>query len=353
MGSAGNENGDPAEIGFGALRGRTLAPTGPKGPWKGLSPRSGSRGVDRLDMAILGELRLEPFMGKPRERSPWRPSWLAPRVGATERLVKDRLRRLKLSGFLAGFEVFPNLAALGFASRSYAFGLRSRREKQALLSGARDLEGYLGHIDFLTPWVHVTLADRGGPDRERKQRLLVRLAGGQEPSATFVEPAFPIARAPSALDWRLLRALRGDARRSPVALGRHLHASPRTVQRRLDRLARDGAFDTCVRLGPNAFDHMLLCTVVLRLDRKRPVETVKALHRGLYADAWSFCDAGDPRAGQHTDLVAAPRSPSEIQAFLREAEQLEGVIEAEGHVVSSLHWDPAWLDEQIDARARP
>lgn len=311
---------------------------------------AGSRAVDKLDVAILRELRVEPFMGDPRDPTPWRPSWLAPRVGAPARLVKDRLRRIREDKLVEAFEVFPNLSHFGFSSRSFGFRVTSRAEKRRVLDGARDMEGYLGHIDFLTNWLHVTLAHRGVPDGERKRNTLVRLASGNSPVATFDEPAWPVRGAPSPLDWRLLAALRGDARRPRSTLARQLHVTARTVQRRLDRLAQDGVFDTFARLRPEAFDRLLFCVVLVHLDPKQAAAAIGALHSGLYADAWSRCDAGDPVSGLHVDLVAAPRAPSELQALVREAEAVRGVIEVEAHLVASIAWEPGWVDEQIGLR---
>lgn len=306
--------------------------------------------MDALDLRILRHIGLEPFAGTARSAHPWRPEELARHLHETPRLLKDRMARLERDGVVVGFDVQPNLALLGLSSRTYAFPFAVRATRRETLSRLRDIEGVLAYVDYLTDWVTVTLAFADGPERDQRLAQVAATLGGAGPETWFDPEPLPPGRALSRLDWRILRALRGDARVPVREVAERIGVSAKTTQRRLDRLAGERAYSAFARLDARSMDELMMCSLVLTVDMERGREAMGHLHGKLLADAWSRCSAPLFQAGVHYDLVAAPRSPRGLADLLEATSRIPGVLSARGHVATGVAWTPEWLDAQMDAR---
>lgn len=306
--------------------------------------------VDALDLRILRDIGLEPFAGKARSPHPWRPEELALRLRENPRLVKDRMARMERDGVIAAFDVQPNLALLGLASRTYAFPFQARADRAKILERLIAIDGMLAYVDYLTDWVTTTFAYANESEHAERLGQVRAVLGGLEPDTWFeLAPQAP-ARELTRLDWRVVRALRGDARAPLSDLAERVGISTKTVQRHLDRLAAEGAFSTFARLHEKSLDELLMCSLIVTVDMARVGDAMGELHGKLLADAWAHCSAPLIQAGVHYDLIAAPRTPRGLAELLEATAKIPGVLDVRGHLATSVTWTPRWLDAQIDVR---
>lgn len=306
--------------------------------------------MDTLDLRILRDIGLEPFAGNARTAHPWRPEELASRVKEAPRLVKDRLARLEREGIIVGYDIQPNLALLGLASRTYAFPFALRPKRRETLDALRGIPGVLAFVDYLTDWLTVTFAFGDDVERDARLAMVSEALGGAQAETWFDPEPLPATRELTHLDWRILRALRGDARVPVHELAERVGVSAKTTQRRLDRLAEERAYSPFARLDPRSADELMMCSLVLTVDMARAQEAMRELHGTLLADAWSRCSAPVFQEGVHYDLVAAPRTARGLAELLEATARIPGVLSVRGHVAVSVTWTPAWLDSQMDAR---
>lgn len=301
-------------------------------------------------MRIVRHIGVEPFAGAARTPHPWRPEELAEGLQESPRLVKDRVARLERDDVLRGFDVFPNLALLGLSWRTYAFPFQQRAGRAETLARVASLPGVISHVDYLTDWLTVTFAFADQQEHDERLSAVRATLGGIAPETWFEVELPPAARDLTRLDWRILRALRGDARIPVHDLAERIGVTAKTVQRRLDRLAEERAFSPYVLLSDRSMDELLMCSLVITVDMARVGDAMAVLHGELLADAWAHCSAPLIQDGVHYDLVAAPRSPRGLAELLDRTASIPGVLDVRGHVASTAAWAPAWLDAQMDAR---
>lgn len=306
--------------------------------------------MDATDLGIIRAIGIEPFAGLTRDARPWRPEVLADALKISPRLAKDRLARLEREGFVVGFDIQPNLGLLGLKGRTYAFEVPTRSDRRARLDALLSIEGVMGLVDYVSGWLTVTFTYRDASEHDSRLALVRERLGGAEPITWFESEEPKPAHAPTPLDWRILRALRGDARKPIHELAEAVGVSTKTVQRRLDRLAAEGAFSTFVRLDERFHDEVLLCSLVVRVEHARAYEAIHALHAGLLADAWARCGAPPLQGDVHYDLVAAPRTPRGLADLLEETARLPGVLEVQGHLAARTVFTLAWIDAAMEGR---
>jgi DNA-binding Lrp family transcriptional regulator len=305
------------------------------------------RGMDDVDHGILKAVGFEPFVQGARDPYPWRPSVLAKRAGTSPRLAKDRLLRLERAGVIEGFDLMPNPALLGFQVRQLCYRFQGRGKKAEALAKLRLMEGVIGWWDFLSAWATVVVAYKSQGELDRKLALLKELLGQDEPE-TYLEVKPPATtRLPTRTEWRILQALRGDARKPVAQIAGETGVSSKTVQRSIQRLAKEGAIDMFARLSPQSIDHMLLCMLRLKVDESKAREAIGGVHDRFPQSAWYQCGHPIFEDGLHYDYVAAPRTPTALRDLLDSASKLPGILDVEGHVVSRIQWEPGWLDDQI------
>lgn len=314
--------------------------------------------MDAIDLGILRAIGIEPFAGLTRDPRPWRPELLAETLKMSPRLAKDRIARLERDGIVVGYEIQPNLEILGVQSRTYAFEVPMRADRRARLDALPSIEGVMGFVDYVSGWLTVTFTYRDGVEHDERLKRVREHLGGAEPLTWFKSDAPTPTRALTALDWRILRALRTDARAPLHELAESLGVSTKTVRRNVDRLAAEGAFATFVRLDDRFHDEVLLCSLVVRVEDARAHDAIHALHGGLLADAWARCSAPMLQEGVHYDLVAAPRSPRGLADLIEETARLPGVVEVQGHLAARTVFTLTWIDAEMEraaaaARSRP
>lgn len=306
--------------------------------------------VDSLDLRILRDIGLEPYAGSSSSPHPWRPEELAQRLKENPRLVKDRMARMEREGIIRGFELQPNLVHLGLASRTYAFPFETRAGRADAIERVRKVEGVFAVVDYVTGWLTVTLAYANDDEEKRRLADIGAALGGLRPETWFETEMPPKMRDLTRLDWRILRALRGDARVPVAELAERVGVTTKTVQRHLDRLAEERAFSTFALLHERSMDELLMCSLVITVDMEKVRDAMGHLHGKLLADAWAHCSAPLFQEGVHYDLVAAPRTPRGLSDLLEETARIPGVLHVKGHLATSLTWAPAWVDAQMDAR---
>lgn len=163
---------------------------------------------------------------------------LARDTGASEKTVRDRLRKLEGAGTLAGYEAYPNLRHLGLAWSTFHYAVPSR-DKARALSAIEDVEGVVGIQDHVGEDVYVDLYYASEDEMRLRMRLLKTLLG--EGASDRIDHQMPPVRRPlSPLDWRIVSALRGRGRRAAREVARELSVSTRSVERRIAGMTAGG-----------------------------------------------------------------------------------------------------------------
>lgn len=305
--------------------------------------------MDATDLRIVRGMGLRPFEWWPRDPNRFKPGGLAMQAGVSPETVKTRILRMQVDGVLAGYEVYPN--PRHFALEQSTFHLRVSDEVKARVRDDLEaIEGLVAIYDFLGSDMCVDFAYNGDDDLARKLRLVRRLTE-QDDVVPFYDRAFPPpARELSRLDWRIIRALRGDGRRSPNAVAEDLGVSARTVRRRLDQMEKEGAFDVVAVLDLGKVSELSVFNLVFHMDDPADQAVKAAIHRTfdeVFMYAWQ---PPSKQFGSYHATVFA-RDNAEMEGLRRKGASIEGVARCDVMIPCGAYYTEAWVDGAIADRA--
>jgi DNA-binding Lrp family transcriptional regulator len=166
-------------------------------------------------------------------------SEVARRLKLSRARVASRLAEWTKSGLLQKFDVWPNPALLGYEVATVDLRVHDRLDKGAVVERLGVVEGLLGGLELLGPWMSLQFLARDAEEIGRRAALLRGLAGVAEVSPpvpwTPPEPARPL----TPLDRRIVRVLRRYPRDPLSSIARHVGVSTRTITTRYGRLLDD------------------------------------------------------------------------------------------------------------------
>lgn len=296
--------------------------------------------MDRLDVAILGELFRDP-------RAAY--ADVAGRVGLSANAVAARVKRLHETGVLQGFAAAPRPALLGMREGVLVFTNvddLDERERD-ILASLPDVPG-VRFVDVAHDRaLHVSLCYRDDADWERIERAAVSLLG--KPPALALRGEAGADTPLTIADWRLVRAMLDDGRAPLKEVAKRSGLSFKTVKRRLASLLRAGHLRVEPVLSPSEATGLVLFTLSVVPREGATVADLLAL---LPPDAVAQTHEGSPVVLLHV-----------ARSTLREAQEDHRKLKASGSVervlfaVATRRRADAWLDDavgaRIDALARP
>lgn len=306
--------------------------------------------MDQLDVAILREMGLQPYGATPRPPASLKPAAVAKRLGANPERVTDRVARMQESGLITGYEVYPNYRHLNLDVACYWLRFRDDAQASAALDEAAHVDGIASVYALLGGEANASVCGSTRAELDRKIALFARLAGGAEHRKLYDLVTPPVRRSLDHLDWRILQALRGQAFRPNSEVGEMLSISAKTVQRRLDRMAEEGAFFVIPELDLGKAAGVLLAQLWL-VASAATVPSLPRLAREAFPDELLTLDEPVGGAGtSETQLVVAAHSMGELDRLVERARGLPGVTSARALLLRDSREDYAWLDEAIAGR---
>lgn len=198
--------------------------------------------LDELDLNILRELSVG--SGEYLRSDRVSLGALARAVGVHRSTVADRMANWNRMGFLRDWTIDVDPAALGLVGAHVHFQSKAQPQQRALELAAL-VEGVEGVLAFDQGWVGVIFL-AGSPDAlTRTEKLLARILDAER-SSRIVDTAVDYPDSPpvrlSPIDARILTVLLRDSRQTPAVVAKKAHVTVRTVERRLERLRKAGAY---------------------------------------------------------------------------------------------------------------
>ncbi|MBI2077113.1 MAG: winged helix-turn-helix transcriptional regulator [Euryarchaeota archaeon] len=304
--------------------------------------------VDDLDLQIMRRMGLAPFLVWPHSPSSIRPAQVARSLHVSTDTVKRRLAAMAAAGVFHGTQVFPNPRLLGLRTASFHFRMGDAARKRVPRAHVSRVGGVLGVFDMVGGDRCVDVAFGDDAARETLRDELSSLLGAS--SSHFVDYATPEPVGElSPLDWRILAALRAKPDTSLGAAAAACGASLRTVKRRFDRMARDGALEVIGLFDPGAISGQLVVDLLFHLvpgAGKRELATVLNAFRSRWVAQWS---PPDHQLG-HLALVVVATSPREVEDLRREGESLAPVERCDALILEGVDENWSWIDARIAQR---
>jgi DNA-binding Lrp family transcriptional regulator len=297
--------------------------------------------LDDLDMKIIRELGgSRPPLWNVRESY----SNISRRLGVDEETVRTRVNRAKEHGFLPAWLMMVNPLLINCREAHLDLEVREEDRKEAAISKIKKLEGVYYIDDFRGKEIMIGIYHEDDEYLARKIEEIESICGSPKLASwnsPFPKPSVQMSH----LDWRIIDAMKNDARRDLEEVAKFLGVSARTVQRRLS-VMKDGR--------------------AVYLSRPPNVNVVG----GLMCNFLIFCpDRGKKRAADQvilsmfTRLGASDTSPDQFSTFgiscenfadadkaTKSIKAIEGVESVRMRIVRGIIVCEDWLQEQIANR---
>lgn len=305
--------------------------------------------MDALDVAILRTMGIDPWGRDPKDPALLKAGRIAKELGVTPERVRDRIARLEKAGVIRGYQLVPNFRLFGMHSSCYYLRFRDEARIPEVASQLDNLDRMAGVWFYVGPVVCVDVTYRTPPELERVLRVLTALAGESE-FYKFYDLEMPMLRRPlSNLDWRILKALRGRAMRPLREVASEIGVSTKTVQRRFDRMAKDGAFFIVPRLDWRKVPDAFLFAFLVEYAPESTTGTERALRKVLEpALVGAYCPT-TPQLGHYAAMLFAT-SLEQVDAYREAAARVKGVRRVEVMIARGGKAAFSWVDDAIEAR---
>ncbi|HVL88425.1 MAG TPA: Lrp/AsnC family transcriptional regulator [Candidatus Thermoplasmatota archaeon] len=305
--------------------------------------------MDAVDIRILRAMGPFPYAPRANGSDALRPARIAREVGLSPETVRDRIARMEGTGVIAGYEIVPNLRHLGLSADAFLIRPPDEPHRERLRNSLGLVEGLLEVTYFLGTEACVDLSFQTPGQRATRLRALAEASGDPSP-LPFLGWRMPaVERSLSHLDWRIVRALRGRAKRSLVEVAEELGVGYRTVKRHYDRMAEEGSFFVKPLLNPAAepgvVPFVLLFFFEDPADRQAPGRILRALDEHVvFAHPPASLQAGN------FDVLVFASSAMDVERLRQKGAAVPGVTRVQALVLTDVDSRMDWIDELLDAK---
>lgn len=264
-------------------------------------------------------------------------------LGVDEETVRSRVKRLQEEGILTGWNIAVNPAVLGRTMVRFDVPAVDLAAREKVRAGLAALDGAMWLFEYHSGTNAVVLFLSPGAAVQRTAALIAAFAGPPVQTASL-SPA-PPGLEPTALDWRIIQALRRDPRKPFAALAAEVGVSERTVRRRLEALT-DGRV---LILNADVDTTRIRGGIPVSILVEQPPGPARAeAERLLGALPGRMFHAADER-GIRTSMLAA--SVADLEPLQTRLAALPGVRRVSVEFQIRRLSVGAWLDDEIARRA--
>lgn len=294
--------------------------------------------LDDLDVKIIKELG-----------SPSSPQWnaresyanISRRLGVDEETVRLRVKRVKEHGFLGAWRLMLNPRLLDREVATLELEVEAEENKAKAVSQIKLVDGVTRIIDFRGKGLLVSVCSEK-ESLPRKIQLIESICGS--PKSAIWESRFPRPdMRMRKIDWKIVDALREDARKDLDDVARSLGVSTRTVQRRLSAMKDGKAVYLSGAPKVDAVGGLMSCFLVFCPDRPKKRAVVNAIH-----SSFNRIGSSDFSPEEYSVFGMHCENPAEADKVLDRLRTMDGVRNAEMHIMKELIVVQDWLQREID-----
>jgi DNA-binding Lrp family transcriptional regulator len=294
--------------------------------------------LDDLDVRILREFN-----------NPGSPQWnvresftaMARRLGVDEETIRLRVLRLRDGGVIPALRIAINPRLLGYAEMGIDLEVEEEASKPEMLTRVKALPGITQVADFQGAGILAVLW-HDHPDPLGWLRRELDPIGAWTLRASWTSPFPEPSVKMRAIDWRILGAMRDDARKDLRTVASMAGTTPRTVQRRLSGLTQGRA---AFVVGQPSVDRAagLICNYLVfcpDLNRKRASDEIV---RRQFPRIGTY----DTDPEHYSIFGMACENLARAEESLTQLRSLYGVVTVRLAIVREIFTVDDWLDLRL------
>jgi DNA-binding Lrp family transcriptional regulator len=267
---------------------------------------------------------------------------VARKLGVDEETVRNRVKRLRESGFLLGWRLFPNPSLMDSRSGFLFLDLEDAAAKEEVISKVLRMDGVVNVVNLHGTGLLVTLFD---DEKRRFSRRLTRLGATQEvmPGMAFPPSDFRM----TATDWQIVRLLLRNAEGDLREIARYLKVSTRTVTRRLNQMMAASAIFITPMVNLRKVSGVPYHLMVESDEGKRP-EVDRAVAARI--DDLVFRATYSTNGLIYGFTGANVAEGTEVLKWVR---RQDGVVSSRMNITEEVIHVFDWLDGEVERRGEP
>ncbi len=277
--------------------------------------------------------------------NPW---VIARKVGADGKTVKSRLSKMKKSGFIKYFQIYPNYRLLGVNGSAYLFQLDDVLEKYEIIEKCALVDGVIEIHNFVGSNICIDFTYQDGRDERRRLELLCNLTRCSSPER-FYDRVMPQMEGQSLsnIDWQIIKALRYDAFKPLSKVAKELGLTTKTVRNRFELMVRNNAIIIVPEVNPAEITDTITYTLLLYPSPSKKAEVIeKAME--TFENSCFLVESSSSQG--NTMLCLAARTLAETEDSLIRARKIEGMMNVKLLVLKERTEYTQWIDSAIDRK---
>ncbi len=297
--------------------------------------------ADDLDVRIFKELGgSNPFQWNVRESY----SNIADRLGIDDETVRRRLKRAERLGSLPGWKMMINPRVIDCRAVNVNLKVTDERKKSGIISELRDLDGIIKILNFRGDELLLTLYYRN--DDSLKNKLDIIASISDCPNPVVWELVFPDPQVSVTVpDWKIIKSMLEDARKSLNGVSKSVGLSLRTVERRLNKMTEGYAVYLQGTPNFNNFAGLSCVFIVFCPDEKEKRTVDHTILSGARRIELANTDSK-----QYSVFVCLFDNLAESDDFTGWINGLDGVKSVRMGIMKDLIVIQKWMQDEITKR---
>jgi DNA-binding Lrp family transcriptional regulator len=297
--------------------------------------------LDDLDMKIIKELGgSNPPQWDVRESY----SNISRKLGVDEETIRMRVNRAKEYGFLPLWRMMVNPLLINCLEANLDLEVREEQHKAEAISRIKIVDGVNNIVDFRDREILVLMYYENSESLATKVQLIESIC--ESPKLAFWDSRFPQPDVQmNHLDWKIIDAMREDARRDLEEVAKSLGVSVRTILRRLSAMNEGRAVYLSRPPNVNVVGGLMCNFLVFCSDpgKKRAADYV--IH-----STFDRIGASDTSTEQFSRFGISCENFSEADKVAERMRAVDGVTSVRMRIVREIITVQDWLRDQIATR---
>jgi DNA-binding Lrp family transcriptional regulator len=299
--------------------------------------------MDKMDIMLFRELAQGDSLDYFRSDSKISGKNLAVNLKVHESAIKRRLKRWREGGFLRSIRIEPNMNLFGLKKALYDFKLQTA-SKERFISALKLIDGILFIIDMFGYWIRVELVYESEEDLEKKVEL-IKVVTNSTKCLELQHALTPPSKVMlTKTDWKIIKSLRHNARKSFSQVANEIAISTKTVKRRYRRLIENKLITA--RLFPNfkCSTGTIFASLLAFYSENVSRHEVSSELRKRLENNFFLCLLGSP---QFAAFLLCFSSLNESEKASHEAEDVPGVKNMKLDMINDIIVVDEWVDKKI------
>jgi len=303
--------------------------------------------MDTLDTRIIRQM-LESKATSPIDSSVRKSiSSIARKLNVDENTVKNRIDRLKRSGFLRGWWLGINPNLVGQKMAQLWFDVKSSTTKQEVIEKISLIPGVAVIKDLFGSSLTIAFYYEGEKTLKKTTELVSSIAGST--AITCANEPFPICKITlSNEDLRIISSLQKDPLKPITDIANELELSAKTVKRRITRLIEGDALYLVADLNPRYLSGGIACGLLVFYNDPKPRFLEEEILTYL-GDQLIFANLDDPGHGYFAVIITNLATADQI---LKWALAQKGVSKGRVDIVQEIISQYSVYEEQLEKLQR-